>query len=280
MYETLIKEIKQKINIHDNNTNKVIKFLDTVSYYKITTYLDIVSNNPDIMKQLKLKESFIEDSWDVLEFLFKYNIRLSMSIYPYIHLFELILKNKVHNLLIKTFGETWYKNEEFFKKINSKTAEYLTECINDVLKTDNPLKSIENKTTLGFWTSIITSPDLWNSKQVDLKKIFDKSSISASLLKQNEINRKLTNIRLLRNNIAHYDCIIVNPVYKSVKNTYYLWNVYQDILYLFDLMGVQELKSLIGDIHCQPNKHCQGNSFETLYNELDFVHDFVIKDLA
>lgn len=279
MNEYYVNEVIQTFNLSNDRYEKINSFLESISYFKVTTYINIISQDLDITKLLSIKEADIIDQWDTLEFLFKYNIRLSMGIYPYIYFFELILKNKIHNILIKKFGEHWYKNKEFFNGFNPKTAEYLSSCINEAITDDtNPLKSIENKTMLGFWTSIITSADLWNSKRVDLKRIFDKSDISAALLKQKEINRKLTGIRLLRNNISHYDCIIVYPLYKSPKNIYYLWDVYQDILYLFDLMGVKDLDSLVDGIHCQPNENCKGNSFETLYKEWDFIHQSEAKE--
>ena len=88
------QKIINKLNLPRNRESKISLFLSMVSYYRLLPYIEFLKNNPDIPAQLP----DCKDCWDAVVYLYRYNIKLSNAIYPYIYLLEITLKTRINNL--------------------------------------------------------------------------------------------------------------------------------------------------------------------------------------
>lgn len=275
-----IQKTINKLDLSSNREENIRFFLTTVSYYKLLPYIDFVKNNPEIAEKINLIFNG-KDNWDAVVGLYRYNIKLSHSIYPYIYLLETTLKTQVNNLFCEIFGFDWYLNQSVLHRANKNSVNYLNKKAEDYLKeANNPnvMDFTENHTTLGYWISIIESGNFWNSNDIKLRKIFSANDkLNPATLSLKEITKKLRTIKDLRNCIAHHNQIIGCRIDRKGFSKLKLWDIYQNILELFYLLGCDDLNWMLGDLICQQQEFCQGNSFELLYNQLDFIHSMEIK---
>lgn len=283
MYEIFINRIIEKLELDKIRYNKLLKFLKTVSYYKITPYIDFASIESDVLNDISKLIPDCKDKWDIAVFLYRYNIKLSMAIYPYIYLLENTLKNQINNEMTKCFGYEWYKDINPPKTDNTaKTVDYIIKTKNKYLN-DNKTHSLgdfsENNVTFGFWVALLQVPYYWESKDIKLKRLFVNDDIQfLNQVKTNEIHSKLISVNDLRNGIAHHNQIIGRKlISKRIKHNYTLWEVYKHIIYLLRHLGCEDIDWMVGDLHCKEQEHCSGNSFEALYKEFAFIHECEIK---
>lgn len=279
-----------------------------------------MEQNPDIIDNLKkIYPDKIKDNWDCIVELYRYNIKLSRSIYPYLAILENIVKIHISNYLKNKYGEDFYYNEElFFKKLkfdefdikifrkyfNHKINKYVREELIEIYKKHNPelkkekiknkitkikravsilsdareyrfkntkcnLQSfVESKPTLNYWITLLEIKSLYSkNNETDCDLEFD--SIFPNAAKQDvrtlkTISQKLNDIRILRNNISHYNKIIYTDISKNLT----LWDIYKSITELFALLGCSDVRYIIGDIAC-----CEKSDFENLYHKFDFLHN-------
>lgn len=340
MNEIFTKRIIEKLSLSFNDkANDISSFLDTVSYYKLTPYIDFVKAH----KELKDCFTNCKDAWDIVIEIYRYNTKLSIAIYPYIFVLETVLKNKINNALFKYYGENWYKDEEFFfnihgfddtdkqlyekfylfKELESDQLEEIKSTYKakkpdisnkEIKKKVGKLKSclylltetrlflskldsknntlmdfVEKKTTMGYWLKLLEVKNyLWegqkiSEKEVKLKILFTNGEYNLEELGHDKIYSQIImlidSIRILRNKISHYNQIIGCNIYEKGYITYRLWDVYQNILKCFKLLGIQSIEDLIGDLVCNGNIdfQCEGHSFENIYKKYDFIHLYSIK---
>lgn len=117
MLEKETESIIKELNLAKSREDQVIRFLETVSFYRLKSYIYFIKNNSDILNYLKAKKPEIKDNWDAVIELYRYNIKLSISIYPYIFLLENSLKAKINRYLTKKYGKNWYIDENLFLKV-------------------------------------------------------------------------------------------------------------------------------------------------------------------
>jgi abortive infection bacteriophage resistance protein len=138
--------------------------------------------------------------------LYLLNLEISEKILGLIALVEIILRNKIHSEL---------KNDRYLNKDSNVLS------IEDYKTINKTMKKITGKTkskvprileskiisnlTFGFWSRLFKNHKLW-AKQ--LSRIFPKEIRSQNALTTGKINRILSNIHSLRNNIAHHERII------------------------------------------------------------------------
>lgn len=85
---------------------------------RLMPYVNLIKTFPQIYKiLLKIYPNKIKDNWDCVVELYRYNIKLSKSIYPYIYILENILKIRIADYLVEKYNDEWYKNEELFFKL-------------------------------------------------------------------------------------------------------------------------------------------------------------------
>ena len=275
-----VQKILNKLNLPEERREKINLFLQTVSYYKLLPYIDFIKDNQNIASEINGLING-KDSWDVVVCLYRYNIKLSIAIYPYIYLLETTIKTQVNNSLSESFGFDWYKNPSVLHRANKNSINYLEENANSYLKEvsmPNLMDFVENNTTLGYWIAIIGSGNFWNSNDIKLRSLFSSNkTVNTATLQLKEINKKLRSVNDLRNSIAHYNQIIGCKIDRKGYSDYKLWNVYQNILELLCLLGCKDIDWMIGDLHCKPEEYCKGNSFEILYKDFECVHQYKIK---
>lgn len=283
MYKIFVKKIIEDLKLNKNRHDNILKFLKTVSYYKLTPYINFVASNQEIINDLLKNSSEVKDDWDKVVLLYRYNIKLSIGIYPYICLLENTLKTQINNEMTKFFGYSWYKDINIPKTNNTKkTVDYVIKIKNKYLN-NNKIHSLgdfsENHATFGFWIALLQIPCFWDSKNIKLKRLFVNNDIQfLNQVKTNEIYNKLISVNDLRNNISHHNQIIGKKlISKRTKYEYELWDVYQNIIYLLKYLSCNDIDWMVGDLHCKKQEYCNGNSFETLYKEFIFVHKYEIK---
>lgn len=273
--QELTDKIIKKLDLSKKRESNVNFFLETISYYKLLPYIDFIANNQIIMNKINQKIDG-KDNWDAVVFLYRYNIKLSKAIYPYIYLLETTLKNKINHVLCKNFDNNWYKESSVLHKAGKQTVEYLLEKKCKYLNASvNPhvMDFIENYTTLGYWVAIVDSSNFWNSKEIQIRELFSMNKkLNPALVKQKKIIQQLRSIKDLRNAISHYNQIIGCRLARKGYSHFRLGDVYQNIIYLLTLLGCEDINWMIGDLDC-----CSNGSFESLYNEFGFIHDCDIK---
>jgi len=246
----LIKEL----NLPESRYDNICRFLETVSYYKLLPYIEFIQNNENIENDFKLCIPNYKDLWDGITELYRYNIKLSVAIYPYIYVLETTLKNKINNYLCEKLDKNWYTNKDLYNNASKNTREYLLECNNKYLKeAKNPENGdfLENYTMFGYWTATLKVPDLWDSKNIKLKQIFINGSIKDLIsVPTREIYDKLVSINDLRNNISHHNQIILKEISSRTKHKYKLWNIYQNINWILEHLGCENIDWMIGDLNC------------------------------
>ena len=333
-----IKRILKQLNLADVLSSAIEKHLKTVSYYRMIPYINFVCKNKAISDKIISKTKNLKNNWDLVIYLYRYNIKLSITLYPYIFLLETALKTNINNLMCTVYGEDWFKNEELFfkahnlvdnidkdifkhsyeeyidigraeeteiiklyedynnqlklidgkvlsKKYIRNKVYHIKQCVykirevREALKKNKNLKCIdfvEDNATLGYWLSLLQNKYFWRESEVSLKNIFRNGSIPDNLLADNHSNitKRLNKIRMLRNQISHYGQIIGKDNFKDFS----LYEAYEDILYLFMLIGLSPKDDLIvNELKCNNNVFCKGRSFSILFQELRDIHNCYIK---
>jgi len=110
---TIIKQLK----LEENLSSEINLFLLNVSFYRIAPYVDFISKNKETFEYIKEKTNgIISNEWEAVVYLYRYNIKLSISIYPYIFLLETILKTRINNKLTEKYTDYWFRDEALFLK--------------------------------------------------------------------------------------------------------------------------------------------------------------------
>lgn len=273
--QKLIEKVTIKLNLSESRNENVRVFLETVSYYKLIPYVNFIKDNPKIAEKINSKTNG-KDAWDAVTFLYRYNIKLSKSLYHYIYLLETTIKTKVNNLLCINFGNDWYANTQFIHRANKNSINYLQKKAADYInESNNPniMDFVENHTTFGYWVAIIESGNLWNSNNIKIRRLFSANEkINTATLSHKNIANTLKNINDLRNCISHHNQIIGCKIGKKGGIEKNIIEIYEEMLGIFELLGCEDLKWMIGDINCCPN-----GTFELLYKEFEFIHSCDIR---
>lgn len=273
--QKLIEKVVIKLNLPESRNEKIKLFLETVSYYKLIPYVDFIKNNPQIAEKINKKTNG-KDAWDAVTFLYRYNIKMSKSLYHYIYLLETTIKTKVNNLLCSNFGNDWFINPQFVHRANKSSVNYLQKKTADYIKEvniPNVMDFVENHTTFGYWVAIIESGNLWNSNDIKIRRLFSANEkINTATLSHKNIANTLKSINDLRNCISHHNQVIGCKIGKKGGIKKNIIEIYNEMLNIFELLGCEDLNWMIGDINCCPN-----GTFELLYKEFEFIHSYDIK---
>jgi hypothetical protein len=137
--------------------------------------------------------------------LYKKNILISHRFYTIIHILEVCLRNKIDECLIKRFGSNWYENQKLgLSLVQSK-------MLKEIPKDEKRGKVIASL-PFGFWSSFFgrSFELLWRQ---NIRFIFNEEIP----LKRSNIAAYLKDIRILRNRIAHHECILKMDVHGLEK---------------------------------------------------------------
>ena len=82
---------------------------------RLKPYIQIINDNPNLIEKLgKIYPNRIKDNWDCIVELYRYNIKLSKAIYPYLAILENIIKVKLSDYLKIKYGENFWFNSKLF----------------------------------------------------------------------------------------------------------------------------------------------------------------------
>lgn len=324
------RAIIEQLSISSEFEKDINEFLNIVSFYKIAPYVNFLKENSDTYDYIK-KQTGVKNKWEAIIYLFRYNVKLSLSLYPYIFLLETVLKTRINSKLTEQYTDYWFRDELLLLKINqidtmndlslynkykkqeltrdkANSLKEDLELVNDQLKelgkeyigttkitsklkhikrccylyletqnalTMNPrttcVEFVENHTTLGYWLSILSTSFLWEN-DAKLMEIFPNLPTN---FPKKEVMKKLENIRLLRNKIAHH-CRIIGC--NQIKENVSLKSIFDDIKQIFEFLGVDcDSQFDISELECNGSYNCTKRSFEILYKELELLHDKEIK---
>jgi hypothetical protein len=159
------------------------------------------------------------------------NILLCESLYPSLHLLEVLLRNRLEEALVNQHGDQWYSRPTFVESLHDDESRKLNEALQKLGKENldrqrdgKPIKTVNSgrvvaQLSFGFWTGLLGTnyeQTLWVPNH---KRIFPAALPSERNIKQ--IRLRINRVRLLRNRVMHHEPIWNHPA---------LWDRYQDIL--------------------------------------------------
>jgi len=137
--------------------------------------------------------------------LYALNSQLSEALYTPLQILEIVLRNQLHDVLSRAFGECWFDQPQFLQQDYQKA--HLLKIKNSLIenrKSVTPGKIIA-ALTFGFWTGLLASEyeSLW---QQTTHAIAQQGN--GKYLTRKSFSKPLMHIRVLRNRIAHHEPII------------------------------------------------------------------------
>lgn len=137
--------------------------------------------------------------------LYSANVALSQAFYVPLHAVEIALRNRINDCLAPAHGERWF-DQDAFKKLEHQ-GEQLDELYERLAtqRLDPSPGQVVSGLTFGYWTQLLSSAydELW---QKELKEIARDDR--GKRMTRKALHVPLTNLRNLRNRIAHYEPII------------------------------------------------------------------------
>lgn len=109
----MIQYLLKNLHLKDSRIANIEAFAEKA---RLEPYVKILDKTPDIIEHLKkIYPNRIKDNWDCIVELYRYNIKLSKAIYPYLAILENIIKGKLSEYLKLKHGEDfWFDNKLFF----------------------------------------------------------------------------------------------------------------------------------------------------------------------
>jgi len=138
--------------------------------------------------------------------LYALNTAASNAIAPVLQHLEVALRNAFHQRLSAKYGDDWFDEMGVITDVFQRQK--ITEAKLDLVKEGKGITPgrVVAAMSFGFWTSCLSAryeDSLW--RRGGLSTAF---MASGEKPKRNQVNRILTQIRLLRNRIAHYEPIL------------------------------------------------------------------------
>jgi Abi-like protein len=133
------------------------------------------------------------------------NARLCESLYTPLHMLEVALRNRIHQVMTVAHGPIWYELEAH--QANPVQLEMLTKArqdMEDAKKTDTPGRMVA-ALTFGYWTAMLGKEyeNLWQTTLKDIARREDGKGLT-----RKAFSKPLAPIRTLRNRIAHHEPIL------------------------------------------------------------------------
>jgi hypothetical protein len=149
------------------------------------------------------------------------NVKITESLLPILQYFEICLRNRIEEVLIKRFGSDWFDNQRFMDMLPEYGKDEMKKAKAKLTRMSRPFSSgaIVAEHTLGFWTSFFSTrleKSFWVRHDRDLLPHALPEERDAKKLRSD-----LNSIRDLRNRIAHHERIV---------NVRTLWRDYRLII--------------------------------------------------
>jgi len=137
--------------------------------------------------------------------LYALNTRLSEALYTPLQMLEVALRNRVHGVMSAAHHLRWYEEPGLLAAATQQAQ--VAEAVADLARErKEPLPGrVVAALTFSFWTAMLGAAyeDLW---QTDLHRIARRENGKG--LRRKDLARPLTQIRLLRNRVAHHEPIL------------------------------------------------------------------------
>lgn len=141
-----------------------------------------------------------KQDWHIAFNLYLYNARLSKSfLYP-LHILEVVLRNKLHELFCLVFNVNWPTDPSFQAMLNQHSSNSLTKAIQKV--NSRSTEDIVAALSFDFWSNFLFRSDyetFWRSN-------YSKLKINGPKFKQ--FKTRINEANDLRNRIAHHEPIL------------------------------------------------------------------------
>lgn len=175
--------------------------------------------------------------------LYKINIKLSETLYPFFSIFEVTLRNRIATVLINKYGENWFNgnrgkwvdgvtkmNANPGTNINSSTGNLELDALKKVKEKLNKDRiniiydNIIAELNLGFWIGLLIKKsyrkEIWHHHIADLFPNVNPKHYTSDK-KQKQMFTKFDNIKHLRNRVFHHDPIVVSSYsFQKLLTTY------------------------------------------------------------
>jgi hypothetical protein len=141
-----------------------------------------------------------------------WNVRLSEALYPILAIFEVTLRNQVHNALTQRYGtENWFDQKGV---LHEREVEEIEEAREALRRNDKPVDAdhIVAQMSLGFWCALLQDgydDRFWEPDGGALLKAVFPYAPEGSR-SRNDLWKICNSARVLRNRVAHY-----RPVYNQ-----------------------------------------------------------------
>jgi hypothetical protein len=137
--------------------------------------------------------------------LYSLNATLSESLHTSLHMLEVALRNRIHQVMSKAHGDTWYYLPAY--QANPVQVLMLAKARKDLADANKPdiPGRIVASLTFGYWTAMLGKEyeALWQSTLNDIARREDGKGLTRKAL-----STPLAPIRNLRNRIAHHEPIL------------------------------------------------------------------------
>jgi hypothetical protein len=146
------------------------------------------------------------------------NIRLAEALYSSLHVFEIVLRNRLEQVLQLLFGTQWFTEPRFFIVTSEKIRNKLTEALlslqeknNERLITNKPIKPLTSgrvvaELSLSFWMTLLDPYHEQIFWRVHQRMIFPNVRSAERDIKI--IRAEIREIRFLRNRVMHHEPIL------------------------------------------------------------------------
>jgi hypothetical protein len=141
-----------------------------------------------------------------------WNVRLSEALYPILAIFEVTLRNQIHNALTERYGtEEWFDRKGV---LHEREAQEIEQAKDALKRDDKPIDAnrIVAQMNLGYWCALLQDHYEESFWEPDggalLKAVFPYAPEGTR--SRNELWKACNLARVLRNRIAHY-----RPVYNQ-----------------------------------------------------------------
>lgn len=137
--------------------------------------------------------------------LYTLNSQLSEALYIPLQVLEVALRNRIHTVMSKSYGERWFEAEGLLAAPHQR--EQVQIAVAELAKDKKePLPGrVVAALTFSFWTAMVSPAyeELW-------RRVLNEIAITphGRRLSRKQLSRPLTPIRLLRNRVAHHEPIL------------------------------------------------------------------------
>ncbi len=147
--------------------------------------------------------------------LYTLNALLSESLQLPLHMLEVALRNRIHQVMAEAHGDTWFDMPKH--QLNAIQPDMLARARQDLAekgKDDTPARIVA-ALTFGFWTAMLGKEyeNLWQQTLKDIARREDGKG-----LRRKDFTRPLGPIRTLRNRLAHHETVLYWDLPKHYGN--------------------------------------------------------------